>query len=120
TDPDQLLKCADLALYRAKMDGRGVYRLFQSEMDAQMQARRMLELDLRQAVRSGELELFYQPFVDLHASAVTGFEALLRWRHPERGLVPPGDFIPLLEETGLVVQAGAWVLDAVCGQIKVW
>ena len=81
-DADQLLRSADLALYRAKSDGRGVYRLFHAEMDAQMQARRLLELDLRQALRCGQLEVFYQPVISLHDQAVAGFEALLRWRHP--------------------------------------
>jgi len=106
TDPDQLLKCADLALYRAKQDGRGIYRLFQAEMDAQMQARRLLELDLRLALRTGQFEMFYQPLVDLHAGVVNGCEALLRWRHPERGLIGPDQFIPLAEEIGLIVPLG--------------
>ena len=87
-DADELLKNADLALYRAKFDGRGVYRLFQTAMDAEMQARRLLELDLRQALRRGQFELFYQPLIDLSRQAVAGFEALLRWHHPERGHGP--------------------------------
>jgi diguanylate cyclase (GGDEF)-like protein len=120
TDTDQLLKSADLALYRAKSDGRGVYRLFQAEMDAQMQMRRLLELDLRQALHAGQFELFFQPVVDLRAGMATGLEALLRWRHPERGLVSPGDFIPLAEDTGLIVPIGEWVLHQACATAMSW
>jgi diguanylate cyclase (GGDEF)-like protein len=119
-DPDQLLKNADLALYRAKVDGRGLYRLFHAEMDAQMQARRRLELDLRKALKVGQLELFYQPIVDLRANAVTGFEALLRWRHPEKGLVSPDEFIPLAEEIGLIVPIGEWALREACAAAASW
>ena len=119
-DPDQLLKNADLALYRAKVDGRGLYRLFHAEMDAQMQARRRLELDLREALTVGQLELFYQPIVDLRARAVAGFEALLRWRHPQKGLVPPDQFIPLAEEIGLIVPIGEWALREACAAAASW
>jgi diguanylate cyclase (GGDEF)-like protein len=119
-DPDQLLRSADLALYRAKLDGRGIYRLFHAEMDAQMQARRLLELDLRQALRIGQLELFYQPLISAIGGTVTGFEALLRWRHPTRGIVPPGEFVPLAEEIGLIVPIGEWVLRQACASAASW
>jgi diguanylate cyclase (GGDEF)-like protein len=107
TSADELLKNADLALYRAKSDGRGVCRFFEPAMDAKMQARRVLELDLRKAFADGEFELFYQPLIGLPAQKVVAFEALLRWRHPGRGLVSPGDFIPLVEEIGLIAPLGA-------------
>jgi diguanylate cyclase (GGDEF)-like protein len=120
TEPFQLLKNADMALYRAKADGRGVYRFFEPEMDARMQARRALELDLRKAVVQGDFELHYQPIVDIRTRQIRGFEALVRWRHPERGMVPPLDFIPLAEETGLVVPLGEWVLRQACEEAAGW
>src|SRR4051812_9045138 len=100
---DQLLKNADLALYRAKVDGRGAHRFFEPEMDAQIQARRAIELDLRQALARDEFELHYQALVNLQSDTVVGHEALLRWYQPERGLVSPAVFIPIAEEIGLIV-----------------
>ena|GEM_PF-583251 len=120
TDPDQLLKNADMALYRAKLDGRGTYRFFEREMDARMQARRALELDLRRAIVNGEFELYYQPLVDLTTEQISGFEALIRWNHPERGIVLPADFIPLAEETALIVPIGEWVLRRACEEAAKW
>jgi predicted signal transduction protein with EAL and GGDEF domain len=120
TDADQLLKNADIALYRAKSDGRGTYRFFEPEMDARMQARRALELDLRQALLKDEFTLFYQPIVNLETQAVTGCEALLRWPHAQRGMVMPADFIPLAEEIGLIVPIGEWVLCRACRDAATW
>jgi diguanylate cyclase (GGDEF)-like protein len=119
-DADELLKNADLALYRAKFDGRGVYRLFQTAMDAEMQSRRVIELDLRNALNGGQFEVYYQPLVDLHAQAVTGFEALLRWHHPERGMIPPDKFIPIAEEIGAILPIGEWVLRTACAAAAAW
>jgi diguanylate cyclase (GGDEF)-like protein len=119
-DPDQLLKNADLALYRAKADGRGCYRFFEPDMDERMQARRTLELDLRRALVEEEFEVFYQPLVNLKTRALTGFEALLRWIHPQRGLVSPADFVPLAEEIGLIVPLGEWVLRRACADAAGW
>jgi diguanylate cyclase (GGDEF)-like protein len=120
TDPDAILKNADLALYRAKAEGRGIYRFFEAAMDASMQARRLLELDLRSALGLDQFALMYQPLVDLTSAEVKGFEALLRWRHPERGLVSPAEFIPLAEEIGLITQIGAWVLRRACAEAATW
>ena len=120
TDMGHLLKMADVALYRAKADGRGLFRMFEPGMDAKLQARRALESDLRRAVEMQEFELHYQPLVDLSSGQVSALEALIRWRHPERGLVPPDDFIPLAEETGLIGPIGTWVLHRACADAAGW
>jgi diguanylate cyclase (GGDEF)-like protein len=120
TDLDQLLKNADLAMYGAKSDGRRTYRFFEREMDARVRARRTLELDLRQAIVEGEFEIAYQPIVDLRSDAVSGCEALLRWRHPQRGMVSPAEFIPVAEDIGLISQLGEWVLASACLEAATW
>lgn len=119
-DADELLKKADMALYRAKGDGRGAFHFFERAMDEQLQARRALELDLRRALQDGEFQLFYQPLYHLDDERVTGCEALLRWLHPERGMVSPADFIPLAEEIGLIVPLGDWVLRNACAEAARW
>jgi diguanylate cyclase (GGDEF)-like protein len=118
--PDQLLRNADMALYRAKADGRGTYHFFEPQMDAQMQERRRLELDLRKALIANQFELYYQPLVDAGSREVSGFEALLRWNHPERGVIGPDDFIPVAEEIGLVAPLGDWVLKQACRDAAHW
>jgi diguanylate cyclase (GGDEF)-like protein len=120
TSPDQLLKNADMAMYRAKADGRGTHRFFEPEMDARLQARRALELDLRRAIVQGEFELQYQPLVNIKTGSVTGFEALVRWQHSERGIVAPGEFVALAEETGLIGALGEWVLRTACEEAATW
>jgi len=119
-EPDQLLRNADMALYRAKAEGRGAYHFFQSDMDAQMQERRRLELDLRKALLAEQFELYYQPLVEVASGEVSGFEALLRWNHPERGIVAPDAFIPVAEEIGLIVPLGDWVLKQACRDAVTW
>jgi diguanylate cyclase (GGDEF)-like protein len=119
-NPEYLLKSADLAMYRAKADGRGTYRLFDPEMDATAQARRRLEIDLRNALGRGEFEVYYQPLVALETRRVSSFEALARWRHPERGPIEPAEFIPVAEDTGLILQLGEWVLRQACMQAMTW
>jgi diguanylate cyclase (GGDEF)-like protein len=120
TEPDELLKNADMALYGAKADGRGTYRFFESEMDERMKARRDLEMDLRKALTHKEFELYYQPLVNLQTNEITAFEALLRWKHPTRGTISPADFIPIAEETGLIIPLGEWVLKTACKETVNW
>jgi diguanylate cyclase (GGDEF)-like protein len=119
-DPDRLLKAADLALYRAKAEGRGTFRFFEPEMDRHAQARRAMETDLRRALAAGEFEVHYQPLLDLRTDRVSGFEALLRWNHPERGRVSPAEFVPAAEEIGLIVPIGDWVLKTACAEAATW
>jgi len=117
---EKLLKNADVALYRAKTDGRGTWRFFEPEMDAILQERRAIELDLREAMDRNQFELFYQPLYDLSLNEICGFEALLRWRHPVRGLVSPDQFIPIAEEIGLIIPLGEWALLHACEQAATW
>ncbi|MFL5334976.1 MAG: EAL domain-containing protein [Geminicoccaceae bacterium] len=119
-DATQLLQRADLALYRAKTGGRNRYCFFEPGMDDALRQRRRLEAELRQALAVGQLELHYQPQVDLASGAVIGLEALVRWRHPERGIVLPAEFVPLAEATGVIVPLGAWVLQAACRDAACW
>ncbi|WP_439542557.1 EAL domain-containing protein [Hyphomicrobium sp.] len=119
-DQDALVVQADLALYRSKSDGRGTYRFFEEEMNTSARLRRGIEHDLRSALANGEFELNYQPLVNLERNEISGFEALLRWRHRERGLVSPADFIPIAEESGLIIPIGEWVLRQACSDAATW
>jgi diguanylate cyclase (GGDEF)-like protein/PAS domain S-box-containing protein len=120
TEPEALLKQADMALYAAKAEGRGVYRFFQPEMDARMRQRHEIEQDLRDAIAAGDLRLHYQPVVDIASGEICGLEALLRWPHARRGLVPPSEFISIAEESGLIIPLGEWVLRKALADAAHW
>ncbi len=117
---DQLMKCADLALYRAKAQGRNTWRFFDPEMDAQIQARRALEVDLHRAFAANEFHIDFQPLINLATNEVVGMEALVRWTHPDRGAISPAEFIPIAEETGLIVPLGEWILHQACAEAMKW
>ncbi|HEY9804528.1 MAG TPA: EAL domain-containing protein [Leptolyngbyaceae cyanobacterium] len=118
--PEQVLRDADTAMYQAKVQGKSRYALFNPDMYASALARLQLEADLRRAIECQEFQVYYQPIVSLSNGRLLGFEALLRWQHPERGLVSPGDFVPLAEETGLIIELGYWVLFEACRQMQAW
>jgi diguanylate cyclase (GGDEF)-like protein len=117
---DELLNHADLALYGAKAEGRGNYHYYEPEMNARMKRRRALEVDLRSALQKDEFVLYYQPILALESGVISGCEALLRWRHPLRGMVLPAEFIPVAEETGLINSIGEWVLKRACADAASW
>jgi diguanylate cyclase (GGDEF)-like protein/PAS domain S-box-containing protein len=120
TDRQSLLTHADTALYRAKSEGRNTYRFFEATMGAEVRERRVLEHDLRHAIARNELRLVYQPQQDVQSGSVTGFEALLRWKHPTRGEISPAVFIPIAEETGSILEIGDWVLKTACREAAAW
>ncbi|WP_375465326.1 putative bifunctional diguanylate cyclase/phosphodiesterase [uncultured Methylobacterium sp.] len=120
SDADSLFKNADIALYRAKAAGRNTFSFYEPGMDAVVASRSLLERDLREAVRTGGFALHYQPILNLAGDATGGFEALMRWHHPQRGMVSPAEFIPLAEETGLIVPLGTWALKAACREATGW
>ena len=120
SNPGQLIRNADLALYRAKADGGGSYHFFEPSMDVQMQERRAIETDLRKALGRGEFELYYQPVVNLESNQIQGFEALIRWCHPEKGMIAPAAFIPLAEEIGFIVPLGEWAIRQACTAAATW
>jgi diguanylate cyclase (GGDEF)-like protein/PAS domain S-box-containing protein len=117
---EELMRNADMALYRAKSDGGGVHHFFEREMDRIAQKRRDMEVDLRRAFANGEFEIHYQPLVDIGANRISGFESLLRWRHPEKGMISPADFIPIAEDIGLIISIGEWVLREACTEATKW
>jgi predicted signal transduction protein with EAL and GGDEF domain len=119
-EPTQLVKNADMAMYRAKVTGRNRYQFFQEEMNRAFQARKSLERDLRKALSENELELFYQPQVDAQSGAIIGAEALVRWHHPTQGPISPAEFVPIAEESGLILPLGEWVLHTACAQNRAW
>jgi len=119
-DSEELLKNADVAMYHAKEQGRNTWRMYSASMNAEAVARLRLEQELRRAVEAGQFSIVYQPIADLETGMVTGAEALVRWNHPERGLVSPGEFIALSEESGLIVGLGEWILRTVCAQGRAW
>jgi diguanylate cyclase (GGDEF)-like protein len=119
-DPAELMRNADLALYAAKASGRGAFRRYDVSLDEQMRERRAIETGLRRALAEGQLEVYYQPLVDAKTGNITSAEALVRWNHPERGLVPPSDFIGIAEETGLIVALGEWVMGIACSEAATW
>jgi diguanylate cyclase (GGDEF)-like protein len=120
TNVDQILKNADLAMYAAKSAGRRTWRFFEPAMDSHVRARRQLEIDLRKAIADQTLEVYYQPCLSLQNDRITGCEALVRWRHPERGMISPAEFIPIAEETGLINELGEWVLAKACLEATTW
>jgi predicted signal transduction protein with EAL and GGDEF domain len=119
-DPAVLMHNADLALYAAKADGRGTFRRYDVSLDEKTRERRMIEAGLRLALAEGQLELYYQPLVNATTGRITSAEALVRWNHPHRGLVPPIDFIGIAEETGLIVPLGEWVIRTACAEAATW